>query len=133
MSIAEFFENKQNFLVGFIVTLGIGLLLQLFGFIWAYAWILMVIAGFMGGFLIKASGLGFLAGFLGIICNWLIYFLILMFQGPFFEFATLIANILGLGDLGIVIIILALIIGGLIGGLGGLNGHFVASLIYKKE
>ncbi|MBD3230133.1 MAG: hypothetical protein GF329_18285 [Candidatus Lokiarchaeota archaeon] len=133
MNISEFFESKQNFLVGFIVTLGLGLLLQLFGFIWAYAWILMVVAGFMGGFLIKASGLGFLAGFLGIISGWLIYFIILMFQGPFFEFATLIANVLGLGDLGIVIIILALLVGGLIGGFGALNGHFIASIIYKKE
>lgn len=133
MGIADFFETKQSFLVGLLVSLGLGLLLQLFGFIWVYAWILMVVAGFMGGFLIKSSGLGFLAGFLGVLGSWLIYFIIYMFQGPFLDFANLVASVLGLGELGFVVILLALIIGGVIGGLGGLNGHFIAELIYKKE
>lgn len=133
MGIADFFEKKQNFLVGLLVSLGLGLLLQLFGFIWTYAWILMIAAGFVGGFLIKSSGLGFLAGFLGVLGSWLIYFIIYMFQGPFLDFANLLASVLGLGELGFVVILLALIIGGVIGGLGGLNGHFIAELLYEKE
>lgn len=133
MGITDFFEKKQNFLVGLLVSLGLGLLLQLFGFIWVYAWILMVVAGFMGGFMIKSSGLGFLAGFLGVLGSWLIYFIIYMFQGPFLEFANLLASALGLGELGFIVILLTLIIGGVIGGLGGLNGHFIAELIYKNE
>jgi hypothetical protein len=133
MGITDFFEKKQNFLVGLLVSLGLGLLLQLFGFIWVYAWILMVVAGFVGGFMIKSSGLGFLAGFLGVLGSWLIYFIIYMFQGPFLEFSNLLASVLGLGELGFVVILLALIVGGVIGGLGGLNGHFIAELIYKKE
>jgi hypothetical protein len=131
MNIIKFLEKKQSLLIGFLVCLGLGVSLQLLGFIWSYAWILMVAAGFMGGFLIKSSGLGFLAGFLGVLGSWLIYFIIYMFQGPFFEFSNLIASILGIGDLGFVVIILALIIGGVIGGLGGLNGHLVAVLTFK--
>lgn len=131
MNIFKFLEKKQSLLTGFLVSLGLGVSLQLLGFIWSYAWILMLAAGFVGGFLVKSSGLGFLTGFLGVVSSWFLYFIIYMFQGPFFEFSNLIASILGIGDLGFVVIILALIIGGVIGGLGGLNGHLVGVLTLK--
>ncbi|MHA1232899.1 MAG: hypothetical protein ACTSPQ_19915 [Candidatus Helarchaeota archaeon] len=40
---------------------------------------------------------------------------------------------MGLENMGFVIIVMSLLIGGLIGGLGGLNGHYIASLIFEHE
>jgi hypothetical protein len=134
MSLKEFMQGKQSFLVGFLATLAAAVLLELVGLIWEYAWILMVIAGFLGGFLIKKAGLGFLAGFLGVIVAWLIYFIAFSFLGPVWAFADVLAGLFGLEGMGFVVIILALVlIGGLIGGLGALNGHFIGSLVSESE
>lgn len=134
MSLKEFMKEKQSFLVGFIATLAAAVLLELIGLLWEYAWILMVVAGFLGGFLIKKAGLGFLAGFLGVIVAWLIYFIAFSFLGPVWAFADTLAGLFGLEGMGFVVIILALVlIGGLIGGLGALNGHFIGSLLSESE
>ena len=129
----KFFKQKNKFLIGLIITTVTGFLLQLFGFIWEYAWLLNLVAGFLGGFLVKSGGKSFLVGFLGIICSWGIYFIIWAFQGPFLTFANIIASIMGLGDLGVIIIFMALLIGGILGGLGGLNGYFVSIFVYGQE
>ena len=134
MDLKEFFKEKQSFLIGFLVTLLTAGLLQLIGYFWTYAWILMVVAGFLGGFLVKKAGKGFLAGFLGVLVAWLIYFLVFSLIGPIWEFANILAGLFGLTGMGWIVIILSLVlIGGLIGGLGGLNGHFVAAIILEKE
>ncbi|MFX1298046.1 MAG: hypothetical protein ACFFD2_24750, partial [Promethearchaeota archaeon] len=87
MGLKNFFNEKQSFLKGFLLTTLAAGLFQLFGLIWTYAWILMIVAGFIGGFLVKKAGKGFLVGFLGIIVAWLIYFLVLSLIGPLWEFA----------------------------------------------
>jgi hypothetical protein len=134
MSLKELIKGQQSFLVGFITTVIAAVLLQLLGLLWEYAWILMVAAGFLGGFLIKKAGLAFLAGLLGVLVAWLIYFIIFSFLGPLSAFANLLAGLFGLEGMGIVVVILALVlIGGLIGGLGALNGHFIGSLLFKPE
>ena len=134
MSLKEFMKGKQSFLVGFVATLVAAVLFELLGLLWEYAWILMVVAGFLGGFLIKKAGLGFLAGFLGVIVAWLIYLVAFSFLGPVWAFADTLAGVFGLEGMGFVVIILALVlIGGLIGGLGALNGHFIGSLLSESE
>ena len=134
MDIKEFFKEKHSFLIGFLVTLVAAALLQLIGYYWEYAWILMVAAGFLGGFLVKKVGKGFLVGFLGVLMAWLIYFIIFSFLGPLWAFADVLAGLFGLTGMGFVVIILALVlIGGLIGGLGALNGHFIAGIVYEDK
>lgn len=129
-----FFEEKQSFLIGFLITALAAGLLQLIGYYWTYAWILMVAAGFLGGFLVKKAGKGFLVGFLGVMLAWAIYFLVFSLIGPLWEFANVLAGLFGLEGMGFVVIILSLvIIGGVLGGLGGLNGHFVSSFLIEKE
>lgn len=129
-----FFGKSHTFLTGFLVSFAAAGALQLFGLLWEYAWILMVVAGFLGGFLVKKAGKGFLVGFLGVIAAWLVYFLVFSFLGPVWAFADVLAGLFGLTGMGIVVIILALVlVGGLIGGLGGLNGHFIATIIYKNK
>ncbi|MHA1232637.1 MAG: hypothetical protein ACTSPQ_18550, partial [Candidatus Helarchaeota archaeon] len=98
--ILGFFEKKNGFIISLIITIIVGFLLQLIGFIWEYAWILMLIAGFLGGFLIKSGGKGFLVGFAGVICAWGIYFIIFSIIGPFLTFADIIAGIMGLENMG---------------------------------
>jgi len=133
MNIKEFFEKEHKLWVGTLITFLIALSLQLIGLIWEYSWILMVIAGFIGGFLLKTAGKGFLTGFLGISACWLFYLVIFMFMGPIYEFANILASIFGLTDMGFIIIILSVLIGGLIGGLGGLNGTYIANIIYGEK
>ncbi|MHA1266573.1 MAG: hypothetical protein ACTSRS_15160 [Candidatus Helarchaeota archaeon] len=130
MKIKSFFVEEQSFLTSFLSCLIVAGLLQLLGLIWTYAWILMVVAGAFGGFLVKRAGKGFLVGFFGVVAAWAIYFLVFSFLGPIWDFANILAGIFGLSGMGFVVIILSLVlIGGLIGGLGGLNGHFIAAII----
>jgi len=134
MSLKSFMKEPQPFLIGFFTTLIAAVLLQLLGMLWEYAWILMVVAGFLGGFLIKKAGMAFLAGFAGVVGAWLIYFVAFSFLGPIWEFSDLLSGLFGLEEMGIVVIILTLaIIGGLIGGLGALNGHFIGSLLFRSK
>jgi len=134
MDIKKFLEEEQSFKRGFLVSFIAAGLLQFLGMFWTYAWILMVVAGFLGGFLVKKAGKGFLVGFLGVLLAWACFLAIFEIIGPLFEFANVLAALFGLTGMGVVVIILSLVvIGGLIGGLGGLNGHFIAAIVYKKE
>ncbi len=133
MGVKEFFTEQQSFLVSFLVTVLVAGLLQILGMVWTYAWILMVGAGFLGGFLVKKGGKGFLVGFLGVIVAWLIYLLVFMVISPFYQFADVLAGLFGLSGMGIVVIVLALLIGGLVGGFGGLNGGFIAAMMVEKK
>ena len=134
MDIKKFFEEEQSFFRGFLVTVFVAGALQMLGMFWTYTWILMVIAGFLGGFLVKKAGKGFLAGFLGVIVAWALFLGIFQIIGPMYEFANVLAGLFGLTGMGFIVLILALVvIGGLIGGLGGLNGHFIAALLLKRE
>jgi hypothetical protein len=133
MKVKEFFKDDQPFLTGFLMVLITAGLLQLLGYFWDFAWILMVFAGFLGGILVKKAGKAFLVGLIGVLVAWLIYFLIYSYIGPLWAFADLLAGLFGLSGMGFVVIVLALVlIGGLIGGLGALNGHFIASIILSK-
>jgi hypothetical protein len=134
MSLTAFMKGQQSFFTGLIATFAAAVMLQLLGMLWEYAWILMVVAGFLGGFLIKRAGQAFLAGLLGVLLAWLVYFIAFSFLGPIWNFANLLAGLFGLTGMGLVVIVLALVlVGGLIGGLGALNGHFVSSLLFKSE
>ncbi|MHA1278422.1 MAG: hypothetical protein ACTSQI_16680 [Candidatus Helarchaeota archaeon] len=133
MSVKNFFTEPQSFLVSLLMTMLAAGLIQLLGMVWSSAWILMVIAGFFGGFLIKKGGRGFLVGFLGVILAWTMYFLMFMLISPLYQFANILAGLFGLTGMGFVVIILALIIGGLVGGFGGLNGHFIAAIMFEEK
>ncbi len=133
MGVKEFFSEKQSFLTGFLITLLAAGLLQIIGLVWTYAWILMVAAGFLGGFLVKKAGKGFLVGLLGVMAAWFIYLLIFSMLGPIWEFTNVLAGLFGLTGMGVVVVILATLIGGLIGGFGALNGHFIAALIFEEN
>ena len=95
----------------------------------------MLLAGGIGGFIMKKSGiLSFLIGFLAIGLVWLCFFIYFMTIGPIFELTALITSIIGfLESFPSGLIFFTLIIGGLLGGLGSLNGRYISGIIYSTD
>ncbi|HME56094.1 MAG TPA: hypothetical protein VKM55_28080 [Candidatus Lokiarchaeia archaeon] len=113
---------SENIVAGFLVGIALGFLLDLTG-----AWYLMLVAGAACGFLAKQGTKSFIAGFGGVVVAWGIYFLDYTIASSFVTFTGLIGAATGLP--GEVLVILALVIGGLLGGVGALVAAFATQLI----
>ena len=126
----DLLRAEHSYLVGFLFITILGFLFQLAGW-----WYLMLLAGGVGGFIMKKSGwLSFLIGFLAIGLVWLGFFLYLMIIGPIFELTVLITSIIGfLESIPAALILVTLIIGGLLGGLGSLNGSYLSAIISSHD
>ncbi len=126
----EFLKAEHSYTVGFLFITILGFLFQLAGW-----WYLMLLAGGIGGFIMKKSGiLSFLIGFLAIGLIWLCFFIYFLIIGPLFELTALITSILGfLESFPIALILFTLFIGGLLGGLGSLNGNYISAIIYSTD
>ncbi len=128
--ILAFLKDEHSYLIGFLFTILLGFLFELAGW-----WYLMLLAGGFAGFLVKKSALfNFLIGFAGIALVWFCFFIYFMIIGPIFDFTALIASVLGmLENTPNLLILITIIMGALLGGLGALNGTYIATLIYSKE
>ncbi|MHA1131598.1 MAG: hypothetical protein ACTSQI_09585 [Candidatus Helarchaeota archaeon] len=126
----DFLRKEHRYIVGFIFIIILGFLFELAGW-----WFLMLLAGGVGGFLMKKPGhKSFLIGFLSIALVWFGFFIVLMIIGPIFELMALVMSILGvLEGLPSALMLITIIIGGLLGGLGAWNGTYIASLIYSGK
>jgi len=126
----EFLKAEHSYTVGFLFIAILGFLFQLAGW-----WYLMLLAGGIGGFIMKRSGiLSFIIGFLAIGLVWLCFFIYFMIIGPIFELTALITAILGfLESFPSALILFTLLIGGLLGGLGSLNGSYISAIIYSPD
>lgn len=124
----DFLKAEQSYMVGFLFITVLGFLFQLAGW-----WYLMLLAGGIGGFIMKKSGiLSFIIGFLAIGLVWLCFFIYFMIIGPIFELTVLITSIIGfLESFPSALIIFTLMLGGLLGGLGSLNGSYISAIIYS--
>jgi hypothetical protein len=125
-----FLKHEHCYIIGFLFTVIFGALLELAGW-----WYLMLLAGGFAGFLMKKSALNSLIiGFAGIALVWLCFFIYFMIIGPLFELTALIASIMGfLEGSSELLVLITIIIGGLLGGLGAMNGTYLAGLIYPQE
>lgn len=130
VTLLDFLKAEHSYTVGFLFIVILGFLFQLAGW-----WYLMLLAGGIGGFIMKKSGiLSFLIGFFAIGLVWLCFFIYFMIIGPIFELMVLISSILGFLEFFPVGLMLAtLIIGGLLGGLGSLNGLYISTIIYSSN
>jgi hypothetical protein len=128
--VIDFFRSEHSYLLGFIIAFGVGFLFELAGW-----WYLMVLAGGIAGFVVKKNGLiCFVIGFLAIAALWACFFVYFMIIGPLSELTALITTILGfLEATPGVLILITIIIGGLLGGLGALNGTFIAGIVFSGE
>ncbi|NVM27221.1 MAG: hypothetical protein HWN65_00155 [Candidatus Helarchaeota archaeon] len=130
----DFLRLSHGYALGMIFIIGLGFLFELAGW-----WYLMLLAGGLGGFFMKKNGLlCFVMGFIGIAFVWSCFFIYFMIIGPLFEFTVLIGSIMGsflsfLETMPNLIIIITIVIGGMLGGLGAMNGTFIAKIIYYKE
>lgn len=126
----EFLKYKHQYITGFLFALILGLIFELSGW-----WYLMLLAGGFAGFLMKKSAsTSLIIGFVSIALVWFGFFIYFMIIGPLFEFTDLIASVLGiLEGSSSLLILITIILGGLLGGLGALNGTYLAALIYRNE
>ncbi len=97
-------------------------------------WQLAFLAGYVGGFLGKRPRRDFLLGFLGTAFAWAGHILWFYLTAPVGRITEIFVQILGLGaGAAIIVPILALLIGGLTGGLGALLGAYAAQLAYRPK
>ena len=89
-----------------------------------------MVAGFVGGLFYPKWSKGFIVGLLGGFLTWIVLFMSYQLLVPrSLESADLFLSVAGAGGLGFVFIVLALIIGSLGGGIGGLIGSSLNPVI----
>ena len=124
------FLYSEQIIAGFIASFILALSLELIG-----AFTLMLLAGAIGGVLIKRGWIAFVVGFVSVFLAWCIYFIAFLFLGPFSALLVLLETIIGIP--GAILVIISLIIGGLLGGIGSLLGAYLSQLVlgenYQKK
>ncbi|MFX0102574.1 MAG: hypothetical protein ACFFCS_23610 [Candidatus Hodarchaeota archaeon] len=98
-------------------------------------WQLCIIAPVIAGFLIKKKArFAWWGGFFGILLAWLTIILYFMATQPVAQLIDiLIQIIIGSSGLGFIAVVLALLIGGLVGGTGGFIGFSVSRFFPTKR
>jgi len=120
--------KDAGFVPALIIVIVLAIALQLTG-----VWVTMLIAGAFGGLFTRRHLRAFLAGFLGVGVAWSIIFLYLIGTTPAIAIAGFFIGLLGLGEnLGIIVIVIAIIIGALLGGFGGIMGRAVFELVESR-
>ncbi|MHA1145824.1 MAG: hypothetical protein ACTSRW_13875 [Candidatus Helarchaeota archaeon] len=131
-SFVEWFRKDDwyHVIVGFTLAYLWGVILEFTG-----AWYMMFVAGAIGGIFSKVGWKSFLVGFLGVLLSWLTIFWLQMLNGSFLSLMDVLTNVIG-SMLGITIpaisfFIVALLLGGILGGVGALNGGYLTSIILQ--
>ncbi len=120
------FLRRKNVVLGLVASTGLAMVLDLAGVFW-----LMVVAGAVAGFLVKRGWLSFVVGFASIAIGWSIYLIAFAVTSPFQRFLGIVGG--ALGAPGELVVFAALVIGGLMGGLGALVGAYVTQLAIKDK
>nr|MDO8108792.1 hypothetical protein [Candidatus Sigynarchaeota archaeon] len=117
---------SENVVLGLCAAIVAAFLLELAGIVY-----LMLVAGGVAGFLAKKGWKSFLAGFLGVMIAWSIYFILFAAQGPLAAFLDLIGNAIEMP--GSILLIAAELIGGFLGGIGALVGAFLTQILLGER
>ena len=120
------FLRRENVVLGLVVSTGLAMVLELAGVFW-----LMVVAGGVAGFLVKRGWLSFVIGFASIAIGWGIYLIAFAATSPFHRFLGIVGA--ALAAPGEIVVLAALVIGGLMGGLGALVGAYMTQLAIKDR
>jgi hypothetical protein len=115
---------ELNFIAALIVTIVIAVALQLSG-----AWITMLLAGVLGALFVRTSKKAFFVGFLGVGIAWLGIFMFLIATAQALTVADYFIGLLGLTNMGVLVIIISVLIGSLLGGFGALLGRSVVEVV----
>nr|KXH72546.1 MAG: hypothetical protein AM324_07255 [Candidatus Thorarchaeota archaeon SMTZ1-83] len=120
------YENvfvKSGIVHAYLFCMLLALVLQITGF-----WILMILAGTVGGLFTKRLPHAFIAGFLGVAVAWSILFLIQNTFAQAYVVAEFFATLIGMPEAGRWIVSLSILLGGFLGGSGGLVGRAMVEL-----
>jgi hypothetical protein len=121
--------TTHTYLVGILVCFALA-----FIFIYIPVWQLVIIPGIIGGLFAKDTKKSALVGLIGVCAGWGTYVLIKIIVSDvevlFDQVGVVIAGVEGLG---FVFIILAIIIGGVIGLFGAIIGCSIRNLVYQKK
>jgi hypothetical protein len=108
----------------YLLTLFLAIALQFTGI-----WIMMIIAGAIGGLLLKRQRSAFLVGFVSVASAWLVLYAIMTLIGNAMLVAEFFVGLLGLSGLGWLIIAIGCVLGGLLGGFGAVLSRATIELI----
>jgi membrane-bound acyltransferase YfiQ involved in biofilm formation len=108
----------KKILYGMLISFVFALIFEIVG-----VWQAMVIAGILGGLMVNRSWQAFLVGFIGVAICWLIILIHAEIMYQIFPLTKITGQIMMLpASLSFLIFIGTFLIGGILGGLGGLNG-----------
>ena len=124
-SLKNFFYSEKVF-IGFIIAFGLAMVLESTGI-----YLLMLVAGGIAGFFVKKGWLSFIIGFVSVALAWGLYFVFFAFIGPLGEFFALLEVIIGIS--GMILMVMALIFAGLMGGVAALVGAYLTQLILGEK
>lgn len=125
MGVLDDVFKDVGFVAALVIVIILATALQLSG-----VWATMLIAGVFGGFFTRRYSRAFLAGFLGVGIAWSIIFVYLAAATPAIAIAGFFIGLLGLSEnLGVAVIVIATVIGALLGGFGGVLGRAVFELV----
>lgn len=114
--------DQYNLIKTFLVILPLSLL-----FLFLIGWPGCLIAAGIGGFFTRRLWMAAIAGFLAGLIAWIIPLAYLLSQGAL-EVLNLFGAIAGLNDMGAVLLIIIVLIGGLLGLIGALVGNAIATI-----
>ena len=114
-----------GFAPALVIVIVLAIALQLSG-----VWATMLIAGAFGGFFTRRYLRAFLVGFLGVGIAWSVMFTYLVVTTPAIAIASFFVGLLGLSkDFGVAVIVIAIVVGTLLGGFGCVLGRAVVELV----
>lgn len=118
----------KNILSGIIITFIFALVFEIIGL-----WQAMIAAGILGSLVVKRSGLAFLVGFSGVTLCWLVFLTYAEIRHEIFPLMKITSQIVMLPEnLSFLIFIGTLILGGILGGIGALNGLWWRKIFMKQ-
>lgn len=93
-------------------------------------WWFAFVVGFFGGLLLEKARMGFIMGFLGIFMGWGIHMALI----AFFQDLNVLNFLLSIFDLNVGwLVLITLIVGGLLGCFGGLNGALFRQILRETK
>lgn len=118
----------KKILLGILITFILAVIFEVIGL-----WQAMVISGILGGFVVKRSWQAFIVGFSGVTICWLVILIYAETRHQIFPLMKMTGQIMMLPEsLSFLIFIGTLLLGGILGGLGGLNGLWWRRVFVKR-
>ncbi|MHA2301896.1 MAG: hypothetical protein ACXACD_13205 [Candidatus Thorarchaeota archaeon] len=115
---------ELGFLPALIIVIVLGIVFEMTG-----VWMTMLIVGALGALFVRGYKKSFLLGFLGVGIAWGILFAYLALTAQAMAVANIFIGLLGLEELGVLVIVISVLFGTLLGGFGGVLGRAVFDLI----